>query len=90
MNVDEEEKRESDKASHRVEMLARDHAWPSVSRHIDYQLGRRASISDVVRAAGHDPHDPHTQMPKLSALAQQMIDMPKWDFTTGAPQKGSK
>ena len=60
------------------------------SRRNNYKLGRRASIGDIVRAAGHDPNDPHTQMPKLTELAQQMIDMPKWDFTTGAPQKGTK
>ena len=51
---------------------------------------RSVQIGDIIRAAGHDSHDPHTQMPKLSELAQQMIDMPKWDFTTGAPQKGIK
>ena len=48
------------------------------SRRNDYKLGHRASIGDIIRAAGHDPNDPHTQMPKLTELAQQMIDMPKW------------
>ena len=42
---------------------------------------RSLQIGDIIRAAGHDPHDPHTQMPKLNELAQQMIDMPKWVFS---------
>ena len=60
------------------------------SRRNNYKLGHRASIGDIVRAAGHDPNDPHTQMPKLTELAQQMIDMPKWVFeydTTPLPSE---
>ena len=51
---------------------------------------RSLQIGDIIRAAGHDPHDPHAQMLKLNELAQQMIDMPKWVFSADANSRHLK